>query len=222
MKQIMMAAGVLAVVVLVAAVFASIAPQPAAAQNTKCYMERGGLRWICQDGGTMLFQSGATLEMAAGSTLNANGFLTTTIDELTVNGNALITGTLETDGGATLASVIVEGNGDVTGNFEVTDHLLTQAELYMIPPDAITIVNGGQITITAAVMEITAAGEVTATLSTAGDGQLVTLINTGSNAINIVDTGTTYMAGNVALGQRDTISLIGVGTSWYEISRSNN
>ena len=30
------------------------------------------------------------------------------------------------------------------------------------------------------------------------------------------------MAGNVALGQRDTISLIGVGTSWYEISRSNN
>ena len=67
--------------------------------------------------------------MAAGSTLNANGFLTTTIDELTVNGNALITGTLETDGGATLASVIVEGNGDVTGNFEVTDHLLTQAEL---------------------------------------------------------------------------------------------
>ena len=170
----------------------------------------------------MLFQSGATLEMAAGSTLNANGFLTTTIDELTVNGNALITGTLETDGGATLASVIVEGNGDVTGNFEVTDHLLTQAELYMIPPDAITIVNGGQITITAAVMEITAAGEVTATLSTAGDGQLVTLINTGSNAINIVDAGTTYMAGNVALGQRDTISLIGVGTSWYEISRSNN
>ena len=42
----------------------------------------------------------------------------------------------------------------------------------MIPPDAITIVNGGEITITAAVMEITAAGEVTATLSTAGDGRL--------------------------------------------------
>ena len=66
MKQIMMAAGVLAVVVLVAAVFASIAPQPAAAQNTKCYMERGGLRWICQDGGTMLFQSGRDARNGSG------------------------------------------------------------------------------------------------------------------------------------------------------------
>ena len=48
--------------------------------------------------------------MAAGSTLNANGFLTTTIDELTVNGRRDHR-PLETDGGATLASVIVEGNG---------------------------------------------------------------------------------------------------------------
>lgn len=256
MKRMAMAVSV--AVVLMVALLLSLAPT-ANAQNTKCYMERGGLRWICGDGGTMLFRDGSTLTMESGSTLNITGFLTTTIDELTVNGdaeitgtatiaeatiteatvttatvtaatlsgltvngNAAVTGTLDVDGQATVGSLIVEANGDVTGNWEVTDHLLTQAELYLIPPAALVLEDSDIITPTAAVMEITAASEVTVTLATAGDGQVLILVNTSDQTINIAEDASLVMANAAALGEGDTLMLVGVGVIWYELSRSNN
>jgi hypothetical protein len=235
-----MAVSVAVAVVLMVALLLSLAPQVAEAQNTACYMERGGLRWICGDGGTMLFRDGSTLTMESGSTLNITGFLTTTLDELTVNGNAEVTGTLDVGGEATVDDLIVTddvtiggdlavtgttglvGNVDVTGNLEVVDHLLTQAELYLIPPTALTLTDGDIITPTAAVMEIGAAEEVTVTLATATDGQFLILVNIGDGAINIVDEETTRIATSAELGTADTLTLIGAGVSWYELSRSNN
>lgn len=126
-------------------------------------------------------------------------------------------------GGATqLTSLDVSGNGDVTGNLEVVDHLLTQAELYLIPPATQTITNGGTITGNGGIVEVTAAGAVTATLATAGDGQVLILVNVGAQVINIVDAGTTKLAGALALGPDDTVMLVGVGVSWYMVSTSAN
>ena len=153
--------------------------------------------------------------------------LLTVTDTATFTSGVNVAGTLTASGGidaagTTVDSLIVSGNGDVTGNFEVTDHLLTQAELYMIPPDALTVTNGGTITPTAAVMELTAAGAVGAELVAAGDGQLLILINTSANNIVISDTATIESTGDITLGQYDTLTLMGVGIKWYQLAASNN
>ena len=153
--------------------------------------------------------------------------LLTVTDTATFTSGVNVAGTLAASGGldaagTTVDSLIVEGNGDVVGNFEVADHLLTQAELYMIPPDALTVTNGGVITPTASVMELTAAGAVGAELINAADGQLLILINTSANTITISETAAAVMAGNFAMGQGDSLTLMGNGVVWYELSRSNN
>ncbi len=160
--------------------------------------------------------SGGSLTIASGATLTTNGYVASTVSSLTVNGNATVTGTTET------ASLNVTGNGDVTGNFEVTDHLLTQAEFYMIPPATLTVTDGGTINPTGAVVELTAAGAVGAQMDAASDGEFVILINTVNQTITITDTGSAKLAGDVSLGQYDTLTLIGQGVLWHEVSRSNN
>lgn len=135
---------------------------------------------------------------------------------VTVKNNATVTGTVST------ANLLVSNNADVTGNLEVVDHLLTQAELYMIPPDNLTVTNGGVITPTAAVMVLTAAGTVGASMAPAGDGQFLILVNNANQTITISETSTARMAGDFAMGQYDTITFIGEGVVWHETARSNN
>lgn len=137
-------------------------------------------------------------------------------DTVTIKDNLTLTGT------ASAASLLVSGNGDVTGNLEVVDHLLTQAELYMIPPANLTVTNGGIITPTAAVMVLTAAGTVGSSLAPAGDGQFLILVNNANQTITISETATARMAGDFAMGQYDTITFIGEGVTWHETARSNN
>ena len=147
--------------------------------------------------------------------------LLTVTDTATFTSGVNVAGALSA-AATTVDTLIVEGNGDVVGNFEVADHLLTQAELYMIPPAALTVTNGGTITPTASVMELTAAGAVGAELINAADGQLLILINTSANTITISETAAAVMAGNFAMGQGDSLTLMGNGVVWYELSRSNN
>lgn len=123
---------------------------------------------------------------------------------------------------ASLTTLNVSGNADVTGNLEVVDHLLTQAEFYMIPPAVLTVTNASTITPTGAVMELTAAGAVGAELAMAGDGQFLILINTVNQTITISETSAARMAGDFAMGQYDTITFIGQGITWHEVARSNN
>lgn len=129
--------------------------------------------------------------------------------------------------GATLdvrsgASALIGGNMDVTGNLEVVDHIANQGETYMIPPDAVEVFSGGTITPVGTVMELTAAGAVGAELAAASDGQLLILLNTVNQTITITETAAARMAGNFAMGQYDTLTLIGQGVVWHELARSNN
>jgi hypothetical protein len=153
--------------------------------------------------------------------------LLTVTDTATFTSGVNVAGTLSASGGIDAAgtvvdTLIVEGNGDVVGNFEVADHLLTQAELYMIPPATLTITDGATIVPTGVVMELTSAGAVGAELSTAGDGQLLILVNVGAQTITISDTATIESTGDIALGQYDTLTLIGSGVKWYQVAASNN
>jgi hypothetical protein len=51
---------------------------------------------------------------------------------------------------------------------------------------------------------------------TAGD--VLTLVNIGSNAITITDTGTLKLSGNAALGQYDSVTLLSDGTNWIQVA----
>lgn len=139
------------------------------------------------------------------------------VDDLRVMGRADVAGE-----STFRDTVTIKDNLTLTGNFEVTDHLLTQAELYMIPPDNLTVTNGGIITPTAAVMVLTAAGTVGAALAPAGDGQFLILVNNANQTITISETATARIAGNFAMGQYDVLTLIGEGVTWHEVARSNN
>ncbi len=216
------------VAVLALALFVALAPSaPVAAQNTACFRPVGGASFECGDGGSFVVGDGAQLVVESGGTLVMDGYTTGDVTTLNVSGESKltgatwITGTL-TGAEATLASINVTGNGDVTGNFEVTDHLLTQAEFYMIPPAAVTVADGGTINPTGAVVELTAAGDVGAQMDAAGDGEFVILINTVNQTITITDTGSAKLAGDYSMGQYDTLTLIGQGVIWHEVSRSNN
>lgn len=129
--------------------------------------------------------------------------------------------------GATLdvrtgASSVFGGNVDVTGNLEVVDHFANSGQTYFIPGDALTVTDGAVITPSTTVLELTAAGTVGAEMGVAGDGQLVTLINTANQTITISETTGARMAGNFAMGQYDSITLMGNGVTWFEVARSNN
>jgi hypothetical protein len=179
--------------VLVLGLLLALAPAaPAAAQNTACYRPAGGASFTCGDGGSFVLLSGATLDMRTGA-------------------NATIGG-----------SLVVTGNVDVVGNLEVVDHLANSGQTYFIPGDAVAVTDGAIITPTTTVVELTAAGTVGAEMGVASDGQLVTLINTVNQTITISETAGARMAGNFAMGQYDTITLMGNGVTWFEIARSNN
>jgi len=63
-------------------------PEPglnAEAANTACYREMGGARWVCGVGGSMVFENGATLEIQEGAALDLTGYVTSTLDSLTIN-----------------------------------------------------------------------------------------------------------------------------------------
>ena len=252
MRKITAFVAVAVAVVLVALFFGALAPAaPVAAQNTACYRPVGGASFECGSGGSFVVKDGATLEVQSGGTLTlaagstaalgpdivaaVSDMTLTTItattgiidavtaadltasDDLVVGDDADIAGSLTVTG-----SVAMLGNLDVTGNVEAVDHLLTQAEFYMIPPAAVTVTDGGIITPTGAVVELTAAGAVGSSLAAAGDGQFLILINTVNQTITISETSTARMAGDFAMGQYDTITLIGQGVTWHEVARSNN
>lgn len=66
----------------------------------------------------------------------------------------------------------------------------------------------------------TAAG--TSSIANPTAGRFVVLVNVGSNTITLTDTGTLKLSGNIALGQYDSVSLLGDGTNWVQTATSNN
>jgi hypothetical protein len=90
------------------------------------------------------------------------------------------------------------------------------------PQAAVVVTSGSTITPTGTLQRIESASPVTGVLGVPQSGQVVTLINSGSNAITIEDTTGQVFTANAVLGQWDTLTVVGYGTGWYEVARANN
>jgi hypothetical protein len=123
-------------------------------------------------------------------------------------------------GGLTLADALTVTSGGASltdGDMVVADDLRVTAQT------SITVTNAAAFTPTGTYQNITAAGEVTPTITagaTAGD--LLVLINTSAQVVNIADSGTAKLSAAAALNQFDVLVLWSDGTNWIEISRSDN
>ena len=101
--------------------------------------------------------------------------------------------------------------------------LLPNAKLNLAPQTALVVTSGGTITPVGAYQQITAAGAVGTSAITAGNaGDVLILINTGSNTITLTDTGTLKLGGNAALGPSDALALFSDGTNWIQVSKADN
>lgn len=162
------------------------------AQNTETAISIGGTGW---DVG---FDAGANTILnigAAGTDFSASGGLTLA-DALTV-----------TSGGASLSD----------GDLVVADDVRVTAQI------SLTVTDATAFTPTGTYQNITAAGEVTPTITagaTAGD--LLVLINTSAQVVNIADSGTAKLTAAAALNQFDVLVLWSDGTNWIEVSRADN
>lgn len=118
------------------------------------------------------------------------------------------------DGGA-----VTHVSGGLTlsdGDAVVADDLRVSAQT------SITVTNGNPFTPTGTYQPITAAGEVTPTVAIGTAGDVVVLINTSAQTINIADSGTMMLNTAVALGQYDVLVLWCDGTNWLQIATANN
>jgi len=103
------------------------------------------------------------------------------------------------------------------------DELQLSTILNLTAQTALTVTDGTAFTPTGTYQPISAAGEVTPTITagfTAGD--LLVLINTSAQTINIADSGTAKLTAAFAMGQYDSLTLWSDGTNWIEVSRANN
>jgi hypothetical protein len=143
-------------------------------------------------------------------------------DDLAVADDAVITDDLSAADLAVSGGSNLTGNVDVTGNLEVVDHIANSGQEYYITGAAVTVTDGGTITPSEALVELTAAGTVGASVATCVDGQWVMFVNTAAQTITITDTGSVRLAGDWAGAQTDTLTLACIGVLWYEMARANN
>ena len=109
-------------------------------------------------------------------------------------------------------------SGDITGGGKATAGTFVVAT----KQTAITVTDATGFTPTGTYQPITAAGAVNPTVNILPAGTLVILINTGSNAITISDTGIQKLTADAVLGQYDSLTIISDGTNWIELARANN
>ena len=88
----------------------------------------------------------------------------------------------------------------------------------------VTVTANGTIAVTADIVPLTAAGTVgTGTITGCNTaGKVTTFYNTANQTITISDTSTIMLAANAALGQYDTLTVLGDGTNCLGIAQSNN
>ncbi len=148
--------------------------------------------------------------------------LLTVTDTATFTDDVNVAGAMGISGATTLTTLNATSNSTIAGTLAVADQVAFSDEVYMIPGSAYSVTNGSTITVTGAVMELASAGAVGADLPPATDGRLLILINGVAQTITITETAAAVMAGNFAMGQGDSLTLMGNGVVWYELSRSNN
>lgn len=132
----------------------------------------------------------------SGTDFDEDGGLTIA-DQLTVT----VGGILISDGDLAIADDLIAGEQsaiDVTGN----DFTIVPTGLYQ------PLTSGGT--------------RYTSDITVLPVGTMVILTNESATTINITDTSTTMLEGNMAMTQYDTLWLLSDGTNWLEMARSNN
>jgi len=158
------------------------------------------------------------------STVSISDTLDMTDDAITNIGNS---GTdFDANGGLTTASTITVTAGGLVvtaGGLTITDgDAVVADDLRVTVQTAITVTNATPFAATGTYQSIQAAGEVTPTITAGTAGDLLVLINTSAQTINIADTGIQMLSAAWAGGQYDTLTLWCDGTNWLELSRSDN
>lgn len=125
--------------------------------------------------------------------------------------------------GATVDDITTTDDATIGDDLAVTDDATIASDLTLTPGTAETIGYGEQIDPVGSYHQITAAaarGTSAVAAGTAGD--VLTLINVGSNTITLTDTGTLKLSGNAALGQYDSLVLLSDGTNWVQLAKTDN
>jgi hypothetical protein len=86
-----------------------------------------------------------------------------------------------------------------------------------------TVAASSRISVTTGIAAITAAGPVTVgDIMTGTNGQQLIIVNAGSNAVTVPDSGLNRLSAGIALGQYDTLTVIWYANAWTQVSTSNN
>jgi hypothetical protein len=151
---------------------------------------------------------------------------------LTVTDTTTLTGAVTTGGDLLVGDdltvsdgLAVTGDQSLTGALGVTGNTTLAGELKFTAPNVITVTANSTIaTAGYTSIKLAAAGTVgTATITGCSTAGKVTILrNTTNQTITITDTSTIMLAGNAALGQYDTLTLLGDGTNCLQISKADN
>lgn len=139
--------------------------------------------------------------------------------------NAVIT-TLSVLGNSTIAGTVTTGGSVTVGDdLTITDDAVFGSDITASPQATVTLTMNGSIVPTGSFMRVSSAGAVSIsganiTAGTAGD--VLVLLNVGSQTITISETTGLVSAGNIVLGTLDSATLIYQGASWYQVGASNN
>ena len=83
--------------------------------------------------------------------------LLTVTDTATFTSGVNVAGAMGVSGATTLTTLNATSNATIAGTLAVADQVAFSDELYVIPQDAFTVTNGSTLTVTGAVMQLTAA-----------------------------------------------------------------
>ena len=142
---------------------------------------------------------------------------------LTTTGNATVGGALSVVGNGSVGGTLATTGASTAASYTATGKVQAGTFIASTVANTITVTADGTITPTGSLQPITAAGAVgTSNLVVLPNGTVLMLVNVGSNAITITDTGTNVLSGNIALGTGDTLTLQSNGVNWYQLATSNN
>jgi hypothetical protein len=132
--------------------------------------------------------------------------------DITARDDLTVTDQLVTQGDITLSDDLTVGDIAEVGKLRVT-----------LQP-TITVAASANISPTGTYQRISAAGAVgTSSIQAGTAGDVLVLINTGSNTITLTDTATLMLSANVVLGPKGNVTLISAGADgWYEVATMAN
>lgn len=135
-----------------------------------------------------------------------------------------VAGGLTTDDLTATDDAVVSDDLTVADNIAGNDLIVADFES-VTPQTSLLLVMNGWITPTGTIQPIRAAGAVSinsTSIAPGFSGQELILVNYGANAVTITETAPNLMAGNIAIGTGDNITLVYSGTAWIELARVNN